>query len=167
MKGAPCGGGCAWVLLDPWVPFPPGWLPVTGHELWSHGEVIPLSIGLSFLTRVLGKNLKNPGSEWPKQPAVPNSHGKEALRGGRLWEPWGCRAVGTMKALGGGELWPCEMTPLPLGCPDHCVPLSCQCRRQALVLPALDSPVGALAGILSVWLGPPSPWLRTGRIAAL
>lgn len=34
-------------------------LTANWHELWSHGEVISLSIGLSFLTRVLGEILEN------------------------------------------------------------------------------------------------------------
>lgn len=34
-------------------------LTASWHELWSHAEVISLSIGLSFLTRVLAEILEN------------------------------------------------------------------------------------------------------------
>ena len=43
-----------------------------------------LCIGFNFLLRVLGENLKNVGSEWPKQPAASNPLGRETLVGGRL-----------------------------------------------------------------------------------
>ena len=69
-------------------------LTASWHELWSHAEVISLSIGLSFLTRVLAEILENACSKWQKQSPVPDSLGKEVLGGG-------------------GGLWPCETTPLP------------------------------------------------------
>lgn len=69
-----------------------------------------MSTELNFLPRVMGENLKNADSEWPKQPAVSYLLGGKALGAnvgvcvkalvqGGLW--------GATKDRVGEGLWPC------------------------------------------------------------
>lgn len=71
-----------------------------------------MSTGLNFLPRVMGENLKNVDSEWPKQPSVSYLLGGKALGvnvGGWCESPGGGRVVGGPRKHGAGEgLWPCE-----------------------------------------------------------